>query len=161
MKKTLQRFSILLVVSLLSGCDNKNVPASPPTPSAPSPTGIDFGWVVFIAIAAFLIGIAIGYAEASHDTETETEHRTKRVKRTTDGLDKIVTSSTDSLLGHRAVRNVKFISLGSDDEQDIAEIDFLTQVKAAGANGVINMKIIRQDEGFLIEGDSVVAEPLP
>ena len=143
--RSLSRIGLLLAALSLVSCATK-----------PEPTS---GWTIFWVVV--VVTIVICSIAGVVDAHNEADKKVKRATKASEGLDKIVTSSSSSLVGYHAVRHVKFISVVGGDEQDVAEIDFLAQVKAAGANGVINMKITRQDEDFLIEGDAVLVEPSP
>lgn len=147
--------ALFLVAMSLSGCDEKSATHEP-----------WWFWPSIILVTCIFFAIYLPHENAQEKAneatmrEKEAINKAKKEKLISERLDKIITSSTPALVGHQVVRNVKFISVVSYDEQHIAEIDFLSQVKAAGANAIINMKITRNGGGIFIEGDSVVAEPL-
>jgi hypothetical protein len=72
-------------------------------------------------------------------------------------LRRIPTSSTGVILGRRITSQIKMIAVDNHHDQDEAEFDFFSQVKGCGGNGVINMKVRRQQGGYVsIQGDAVI-----
>ncbi|MFN0078217.1 MAG: hypothetical protein ACKVY0_17325 [Prosthecobacter sp.] len=66
------------------------------------------------------------------------------------------TSSSGSISGRRIIRQIKMVVADNHRERDAAELAFLRQIKIAGGNAVINMRIRRHSGGYVsIQGDAV------
>lgn len=72
-------------------------------------------------------------------------------------LRRIPTSSTDSIRGYRVLQQVRVVHVEHGDA-DEAELEFLRQVEATGASGVINMSVERDWGRISIQGDAVLVE---
>ena len=123
------------------------------------------GWFCWWAISSFYSS-----ANARSDVKAaaeiraiEAQQRIQNAKRLTDErqrLSAITTSSSRSIPGRRIACQIKTIFVDNHTSQDDAELAFLRQVAASGADGVINMRFNRHRGGyFSIQGDSVKLLP--
>lgn len=72
---------------------------------------------------------------------------------------KIITSSTNVIIGYRILRHIRMLSITDERYKDTAEENFLLAVDEAGGNGVINMKVRSHRGGyFSVQGDAVLIE---
>ena len=69
------------------------------------------------------------------------------------------TASNGNIRGRKITRQIKMIAVDNHRTQEDAERAFFSEVRACGAQGVINMKVRRQRGGFVsIQGDAVALE---
>jgi hypothetical protein len=74
-------------------------------------------------------------------------------------ISKIITSSTNVIIGYRIIRQISMVSIIDEIDKDIAEEKFLLAVEEAGGNGVINMQVRPHRGGyFSVQGDAVLIE---
>lgn len=74
-------------------------------------------------------------------------------------ISKIITSSTNVIIGYRIIRQISMVSIIDEINKDIAEEKFLLAVEKAGGNGVINMQVRPHRGGyFSVQGDAVLIE---
>jgi hypothetical protein len=107
-------------------------------------------WILIcisVVVALILIGI-------------EGTQREKRLKREWENekLGEIQTSSTSSIHGRTIAKHLRLIT-HSGGVRETAEHEFLRKVRAAGGNGVIQMRVDGTKDGsYSIQGDAVIVE---